>query len=203
MAYPDFCSEQLIKALVTLVEDMRASGVAGTMRSSCTSSRPTCIVHSPRPTVPWSTSLSWGVGATTSTTSNTGSSWRSDPTPCTHSAWCSSQSKLVYIRTSMFEYPVAGLEFGQFEGKASWPWLLKIIRGHRGQYAGHQGHWYFKKNIKSIHSTQACIHTYNVCYPTGAYVSLINLDKYIVDHAYTQNIIIYLCYYKKIIVVFI
>ena len=40
---------------------------------------------------------------------------------------------------------VTGLEFGQFEGKASWPWLLKIIRGHRGQYAGHQGHWYLKQ----------------------------------------------------------
>ena len=35
---------------------------------------------------------------------------------------------------------LTGLECGQFEGKASWPWLLKIIRGHRGHYAGHQGH---------------------------------------------------------------
>ena len=29
-------------------------------------------------------------------------------------------------------------------------------------------------------------HTYNVCYPTGACVSLVFLDKYIVDHAYIQ-----------------
>ena len=80
---------------------------------------------------------------------------------------------------------VAGLEFGQFEGKASWPWLLKIIRG---QYAGHQSHWYFKQNIKLMQYTQACIYTYNVCYPTGAYVLIIIvfLDKYIVDHAYIQ-----------------
>ena len=28
--------------------------------------------------------------------------------------------------------------------------------------------------------------THNVCYPTGAYVSLVFLDKYIVDHAYIQ-----------------
>ena len=48
-----------------------------------------------------------------------------------------------------------GLEFGQFEGKASWPWLLKNIGGHHGQYAGHQGHWYFKQNIKLMQYTQA------------------------------------------------
>ena len=45
----------------------------------------------------------------------------------------------------LFLSNVTGLEFGQFEGKASWPWLLKIIRWHRGQYAGHQGHWYLKQ----------------------------------------------------------
>ena len=73
-----------------------------------------------------------------------------------------------------------GLGFGQCEGKASWPWLLKIIRGHRGQYAGHQGHWYFKQNIKLMQYTQACIYTYNVCYPIiGVYVYMYTgtLDK--------------------------
>ena len=76
--------------------------------------------------------------------------------------------------------PISGLEFGQFEGKASWPWLLKIIRGHRGQYAGHQGHWYFKQNIKLMQYTQAYIYTYNVFYPIiGAYVYMYTgtLDK--------------------------
>ena len=56
----------------------------------------------------------------------------------------------IVAKVEMFWYsrqksPTPGLEFGQFEGKASWPWLLKIIRGHRGQYAGHQGHWYLKQ----------------------------------------------------------
>ena len=59
---------------------------------------------------------------------------------------------------------LTGLEFGQFEGKASWPWLLKIIRGHRGQYAGHQGHWYFKQNMKLMQCTQTWIHIHTAPY---------------------------------------
>ena len=52
----------------------------------------------------------------------------------------------------------AGLEFGQFESKATCPLLLKIIREHRGQYAGHQGHIYLKQNIKSMQCKQASTH---------------------------------------------
>ena len=58
--------------------------------------------------------------------------------------------------------------------------FLKIIGGHRGQYAGHQGHWYFKQNIKLMQYTQACIYTFNVCYPIiGAYAYMYTgtLDK--------------------------
>ena len=54
------------------------------------------------------------------------------------------ESTSCYCEAWVVLFSIAGLEFGLFEGKASWPWLLKIIRGHRGQYAGHQSHWYCK-----------------------------------------------------------
>ena len=55
---------------------------------------------------------------------------------CEHTKQRKKQSTLcVNTQNNERNISTSGLEFGQFEGKASCPWLLKIIRGH----------WYLKQ----------------------------------------------------------